>query len=66
MPLQPTDMDERVTVPQGRGAAGDHAPSKMFSGRDRRSDIFMTGESISSPESARRTRQVDLARIFRR
>jgi len=64
LPLQPTDLDERVTVPQGASppeiiaSLGEHS-----SCRDREPDIFMTGEvNLLTKERTDERAKSDLAR----
>ena len=58
LPLQPTDMDERITVPQGASppeviAPSENAPSDLVE-----ADIFMTGEVnlLTKEPSEKKTR----------
>jgi outer membrane biosynthesis protein TonB len=64
-PLQPTEMDERITVPQGSAppeisAAAQYLPADLVDG-----DVFITGEVhlLAEPESASVSRNALIVRV---
>jgi hypothetical protein len=64
-PLQPTEMDERITVPQGSAppeitAAPQNLPTDLVE-----ADVFITGEVqlLSAPESAEVSRNALIVRV---
>ncbi len=60
LPLQPTDMDERVTVPQGAAAPLEFSPLPRVSEDLMEPDILQTGEvSFLAPERPSQTSVVD-------
>ena len=63
LPLQPTDMDERITVPQGAAPPEIIAPSENIHADIVDPDIFMTGEVqlLTTPRTDDRAR-LDLIR----
>jgi outer membrane biosynthesis protein TonB len=64
LPLQPTDMDERVTVPQGAAPPEIIAPSEnILPAEIVEPDIFMTGEvNLLNKEHTEERAKSDLAR----
>jgi TonB C terminal len=65
LPLQPTDLDERITVPQGAAppeviAPSENAPSDLVE-----ADIFMTGEVhfLAKPPSEEKTKSELVTRV---
>jgi outer membrane biosynthesis protein TonB len=64
LPLQPTDMDERVTVPQGASPAEIIAPSEnILPAEIVEPDIFMTGEvNLLTRERTEERAKSDVAR----
>jgi outer membrane biosynthesis protein TonB len=64
LPLQPTDMDERVTVPQGASPPEIIAPSEnILPAEIVEPDIFMTGEvNLLTKERTEERAKSDLAR----
>jgi hypothetical protein len=60
LPLQPTEMDERVTVPQGAAPPQEFSPLPQVSEELIEPDILQTGEvSFLAPERPSRTSVVD-------
>ena len=58
LPLQPTDMDERITVPQGVCAAGNNRRTFRSVSEDLvEPDIIQTGEVTFLPAGRRRDKR---------
>jgi TonB family protein len=59
LPLQPTEMDERVTVPQGSALPLEIRPLKKLSEELVELDVFMTGEVQLMPVVAEKKRSAE-------
>jgi TonB family protein len=59
LPLQPTEMDERVTVPQGSALPLEIQPLKQLSQELVELDVFMTGEVQLMPVVAKEKRSTE-------
>lgn len=64
-PLQPTDMDERITVPQGSAPPEIIEPPQYLPADLVDADVFITGEVqlLPEPESAATSKKVLIVRI---